>query len=154
MYKLKPGIKKDPVRRWALPDRVFFGQGACAILAGVFLAEKPDLNFYAERIIPGEGFAGNHIFVTDGTLAFDYRGYSSRTRLLRYHTSGWADQYPEGWNCVLERVDFDLLSTADLNRHKMLGPDQYLHNPVPRAASFIQRMDHETGMEKATRTLC
>lgn len=32
MYTLKPGIKKDPVRRWALPDRIFFGNGTCAIL--------------------------------------------------------------------------------------------------------------------------
>ncbi len=34
MYVLKRGIKKDPERRWALPDRIFFGYGACHILAG------------------------------------------------------------------------------------------------------------------------
>lgn len=27
-------------------------------------------------------------------------------------------------------------------RRKMLGPDQYLHDPVPRARRFIQRVDH------------
>lgn len=101
LYTLKPGIKKDPVRRWALPDRVFFGNGACAILAGVFLSEAPLPGFYAERIIPGEGFAGNHIFVTDGVIAFDHHGYSLRSRLLTYHTNGWAGRSPEGWNCRL-----------------------------------------------------
>jgi len=82
MYKMKPGIKGDPERRWALPDKVFFGNGACHILAGVFLNKPPLPGFYAERIIPGEGFAGNHIYVTDGRIAFDYHGYSSRLKLL------------------------------------------------------------------------
>jgi hypothetical protein len=41
MYILKPGIKRDPERRWALPDRIFFGHGACHILAGVYLENPP-----------------------------------------------------------------------------------------------------------------
>lgn len=48
MYKLKPGIKKDQMRRWALPDRIFLGNGACAILAGVFLREAPLAGFYSD----------------------------------------------------------------------------------------------------------
>jgi len=138
---LKPGIKKDPVRRWALPDRAFFGHGACHILAGVFLEKMPDHDFFAERLIPGDGFAGNHVYVTNGTIAFDYHGYSNRLRLLQHHTSAWSSQYSTGWNCVLERVQFDLLSTIDLNRRKMLGPDQYKGDPVMRARAFIQRFD-------------
>lgn len=153
MYKMKPGVKKDPVRRWALPDRVFFGNGACHILAGVFLKMKPVAGFYAERLVPGDGFAGNHVYVTDGTIAFDYHGYSGRNRLLRHHTSGWSGQYREGWNCRLEQVHFDLLSTAELNARKMLGPDQYGHDPVLRAQKFIGRIDHDLGMEKATCSL-
>lgn len=30
---LKPGIKTDPLRLWGLPDRIFFGHGACQFLA-------------------------------------------------------------------------------------------------------------------------
>ena len=149
MYKLKPGIKKDPIRRWALPDRIFFGNGACAILAGVFLREAPLSGFYAERIIPGDGFAGNHIYVTDGVVAFDYHGYSVRNRLLLHHTMGWAKQYDEGWNCVLEGVTFDLLNTRDLNENKMLGPDQYLHDPISRAQTFLDRVDHARASARA-----
>ena len=59
MYVLKHGIKKNPEKRWALPDRIFFGHGACAILAGVFLEHPPLEGFYGERILPGEGFSGN-----------------------------------------------------------------------------------------------
>lgn len=142
MCQLKPGIKKDPERRWALPDRVFFENGACAILAGALLRQAPLPGFYAERIIPGEGFSGNHIYVTDGVIAFDYHGYSLRNHLLLHHTSGWAGRYAEGWHCLLERVNFDLLDTRDLNNNKMLGPDQYLHDPVVRAQKFLDRIDH------------
>jgi hypothetical protein len=142
MYILKPGIKRDPVLRWALPDRVFFGHGACAILAGVFLRDQLIPGFYAERVNPAHGFAGNHIYVTDGQTAFDYHGYSVRNRLLIHHTTRWADQYAEGWNCTLERVDFDLLDTGELNRRKMLGPDQYLNDPIGRAREFLGRIDH------------
>jgi len=97
MYRLKPGIKKDPVRRWALPDRVFFGNGACHILAGVYLLDSPLPGFFAERLVPAEGFAGSHVFVTDGTIAFDYHGYCDRSRLLQKHTNNWSREYNAGW---------------------------------------------------------
>ncbi|TDK39401.1 hypothetical protein E2F50_04615 [Rhizobium deserti] len=152
MYILKHGIKKDPVRRWALPDRIFFGYGACHILAGVFLRHPPFRRFYAERIIPVEGFAGAHAYVTDGIIAFDYHGYSCRERLLKHHAKGWLEHYP-GWQCDIEVVDFDLLDTGELNRRKMLGPDQYLHNAIPRARAFVDRVKHEEGAARARRIL-
>jgi hypothetical protein len=34
MYVLKPGVKADPHRQWALPDRIFFGYGACHTALG------------------------------------------------------------------------------------------------------------------------
>jgi hypothetical protein len=141
MYLLKPGMKRNLERRWALPDRIFFGHGACHILAGVFLLHFPHRGFYAERIVPGEDFAGNHIYVTDGETAFDYHGYCGRMRLLHHHTAGWSKQYPEGWNCTLEVVDFNLLDTGELNKRKMLGPDQHGHDPIPRAYSLIERIN-------------
>lgn len=149
MYHLKPGVKRDPIRRWALPDRIFFGHGACAILAGVFLRKPPWPGFHAERIVPVEGFSGNHIFVTNGTIAFDYHGYSLRNRLLLHFTKAWARHSGEGWACHLERVDFDLLETQDLNNNKMLGPDQYLRDPIERAFRFIGKIDHERAYARA-----
>lgn len=80
MYVLKHGIKRNPEKRWALPDRIFFGHGACAILAGTFLEHPPLEGFYGERIIPAENFSGNHIYVTNGMIAFDYHGYCARER--------------------------------------------------------------------------
>jgi hypothetical protein len=117
MYVLKHGIKKDLERRWALPDRIFFGYGACAILAGAFLKEAPLDGFYAERFVPTESFSGNHIYVTNGIIAFDYHGYSGRERLLEHHRKGWAS-HSDGWQCAIEKADFDLLDTAELNRRR------------------------------------
>lgn len=57
MSVLKPAIKADPARRWALPDRIFFGHGACHILAGAFLDAPPLAGFHAERLVPGDGFS-------------------------------------------------------------------------------------------------
>ena len=152
MYVLKPGIKRDPERRWKLPDRIFFGHGACAMLAGAYLAEPPLSGFRAERIVPDGGDPGNHIYVTDGDIAFDYHGYSVRGRLLDHHRKGWSRLHP-GWDCAIETIDFDLLSTAELNRRKMLGPDQYLRDPVARARRFIDRIDHAAAADRAVRLL-
>jgi len=152
MYILKPNIKNDPEKRWALPDRIFFGNGACHILAGVYLDDPPLSGFYAEKITPIEGFSGNHIFLTDRKIAFDYHGYSVRDRLVEHHRKGWSKMYP-GWGCEIESVEFDLLSTAELNRRKMRGPDQYLYDPTPRARNFLARISHDAGYAKADRVV-
>lgn len=148
MYILRSGIKKNPERRWALPDRIFFGYGACHILAGVYLECPPLEGFYGERIISLGGQPGNHVYVTDGVVAFDYHGYCLRERLLAHHSSVWRTQY-EGWSCEVVPVDFNLLSAADLNDRKMLGPDQFLHDAAPRARAFIERRDHGAAAAKA-----
>lgn len=152
MYVLKPGIKENPEKRWALPDRIFFGHGACHILAGVFLQRPPLPGFHAERIIPKNDFWGNHIYVTDGNIAFDFHGYSARTRLLDYHRKCWSARF-DGWDCEVEIVAFDLLSTAELNQRKMFGPDQFLSDSVPRARRFIERVDHVAAAAKAWGTV-
>lgn len=141
MYRARPGIKQDHVRRWALPDRIFFGHGACHILAGVYLAEAPLPGFHAERILPHAGRPGGHMYVTDGVIAFDYHGYSQRDRLLAHHRRVWESLEP-GWDCDIGIVDFPVLGAHALNARKMLGPGQYLDNPIPRAQAFLARIDH------------
>ncbi|MBJ3783932.1 hypothetical protein [Devosia sediminis] len=148
MYRAKPGIKKDHVRCWALPDRIFFGHGACHILAGVYLGEAPLAGFHAERIMPHGDVPGGHMYVTDGTVAFDYHGYSLRQRLLDHHRRAWSTDHP-GWDYEVERVDFPILGAHALNARKMLGPGQYLENPIPRASAFIARYDHQRAAARA-----
>jgi hypothetical protein len=152
LYHPKPGIKGDLEKFWSLPDRIFFGYGACHILAGAYLERPPLKGFYAEHIKPSEGFWGNHIYVTDGEVAFDFHGYSARKNLLSHHSKGWSARYSD-WGCMIESVTFDLLSTAELNQRKMRGPDQYLLDPVMRAREFIARFNHAEASAKAAKTV-
>lgn len=149
MYQLKPGIKQDPLRQWALPDRVFFGYGACHILAGVYLRDPPLAGFWAERIIPRHGQSGNHIFVTDGCISFDFHGYAGRATLLAHHTRSYRSVYGTAWDYDLERVAFDLLDTTALNARKMRGPDQYRKDALPRAEAYVARIDHVGAYRRA-----
>lgn len=148
MYWISGKKKRDPHLRWALPDRIFFGRGACHILAGAYLRLLPSSGFYAERIIPDAGHSGNHIYVTDGIIAFDFHGYTVRERLLAQHRRGWSARYP-GWSRRIEPVDFDLLNTEALNARKMLGPDQYLYDALDRAQRFLTKTDHEKASARA-----
>ena len=89
--------------------------------------------------------------MTNGLVAFDYHGYSLLERLLAHHRKGWSAR-GAGWNCEILAVDFDLLDTSELNKRKMLGPDQYLRDPIERARRFIDRVDHARAGERARAT--
>jgi hypothetical protein len=82
MYFPKINVKNDPVRRWHRPDRQFFANGACHVLAYAFLQRYSDLGFRARWIKPAAGFTGNHIFVTNERIVFDYHGLTAEGRLL------------------------------------------------------------------------
>ncbi len=59
MFFPKINVKHDPFRRWHRPDRHFFANGACQVLAFAFLERYPDLGFHARWIKPTAGFTGN-----------------------------------------------------------------------------------------------
>jgi hypothetical protein len=84
MFFPKINVKNDPVRHWHRPDRHFFANGACQVLAFAFLERYPDLGFHARWIKPAAGFIGHHIYVTDGISAFDYHGLTTEQRLLAF----------------------------------------------------------------------
>jgi hypothetical protein len=147
VYFLRPGVKEDPARRWALPDRIFFGHGACHILAGVHLADFPDSGFHAIWIRPREEYSGNHILLKKGSVAFDFHGYSDLERLLSHHRRGWSDRFP-GWSATIETVDFDLLDTNELSTRGMRGPDQYLGDAITRARRFLLMFRHDRYVDR------
>lgn len=147
MYILAPWKKEDPVIRWNLPDRIFFGHGACHILAGVFLRDDIDSSFNPFWIKPTK-HPGMHVFLSDGQIAFDYHGYSVLNHLAKHHWKVWKHQYQD-WDATIEPVDFDLLSTSDLNHRNMRGADQYHGEPIRRAVRFIHRIDHGAASDRA-----
>lgn len=142
MYVLAPGIKEDPVRRWSLPDRVFFACGACHVLAYAFLKAYPTSGFTALWIKPARSFTGNHIVVVREDLAFDYHGFSNWSRLLA-HTTSKANRWWPGWSARLIALPMDVLVSAPKSREYdglwLREPKQFLHDALPRAERFLHR---------------
>ena len=143
MYLLRPGIKEDPVRRWALPDRAFFAAGACHVLAQAFLDRFPGAGFRPIWVRPRAGFTGNHVFVTNGDLAFDYHGYVHPDRLVAHHTKR-ARRLFRAWEADLVPVTVSLVNREAARAIGMdiREPAQFLHDALPRAQSYLDRFDH------------
>jgi hypothetical protein len=142
MYKVGKGVKTDPVRRWALPDRVFFACGACHILAFAFLETYPHSGFRPIWIKPAKGYTGNHIFLACGSAAFDYHGYSDLQRFLA-HTRAKASRWWPGWSAELIALPADVLVSEQKSRQYdglwLREPGQFLHDALPRARRFVRR---------------
>ena len=143
MYKLRTkNGKRDPVKRWALPDEVFFACGACHILAHAFLRAYPNSGFIPVWIKPAEGFTGNHILVIRGRLAFDYHGYSDLPTLLA-HMKRKAGRWWPGWNAELIELPAEVLVSESKSRKYdglwLMEPKQFLFDALPRAEKYLNR---------------
>jgi hypothetical protein len=140
MFFPKTNVKDDPVRRWHRPDRHFFANGACQVLAYAFLEKYHDLGFRARWIRPAPGYAGNHIFVTDGTVAFDYHGLSRQDALLSLSFRR-AQRFFPGWSATLVELPTDALISETRSREIdglwLREPTQFLHDALPRARDFL-----------------
>ncbi|MEM7211608.1 MAG: hypothetical protein AAF479_06895 [Pseudomonadota bacterium] len=143
MYRIPKAVKTDPERRWALPDRIFFACGACHILAYAFLHRKGGRTYTARWIKPAPGHAGNHIVAVSGNEAFDYHGHTQWDGLLA-HIQRKSERWWPGWRYeVIELPPEVLVSEAESLRYEGLWlrePDQFLHDPLPRAERFIDRV--------------
>ena len=142
MFFPKVDVKQDPVRRWHRPDRHFFANGACQVLAHVFLERYSDIGFHARWIKPAAGFSGNHIYVTDGINAFDYHGLTTEQRLLAFAFRRGMRFFP-GWDATLVDLPMDVLTSNERSRQIeglwLRQPDQFLHDALPRAQAFLDR---------------
>jgi len=140
MFFPKINVKMDPVRRWHRPDRHFFANGACQVLAFAFLERYPDLEFRARWIKPAAGFSGNHIYVTDGINAFDYHGLTPEPRLLALAFRRGGRFFP-GWDAALVDLPTDVLISEPRSRQIeglwLREPSQFLHDALPRARTFL-----------------
>jgi hypothetical protein len=143
MYRLRTkGGKRDLVKNWALPDRVFFACGACHILAYAFLKTHPTAGFTPIWIRPALGYTGNHIVVIRDDLAFDYHGYSHWPTLLA-HMRRKANRWWPGWDAkLIELREAALVSEAESQKYdglRLREPGQYLYDAMPRASRFVER---------------
>jgi hypothetical protein len=140
MFFPKINVKNDPERRWHRPDRHFFANGACQILAYAFFERYPDLGFHARWIKPAAGFIGHHIYVTDGVNAFDYHGLTTERRLLAFGFKRGRRFFP-GWDATLVDLPADALVSEARSRQIeglwLREPGQFLHDALPRARNFL-----------------
>jgi hypothetical protein len=138
-----PGYAKhDPVKRWALPDRVFFACGACHVLAHAFLERHQAAHHEVTWIKPTAGHAGNHIFVGSVGWVFDFHGYSGRDAFLE-HAWKRARRLWTGWDATLVPLPRDVLVSERRSRQFeglwLREPGQFLHDALPRARRFVHR---------------
>ena len=141
MYWIEEDKKRDPVRRWNLPDRVFFACGACQVLAFAFLERHAGIAARAMWIKPDAGYTGNHIFIDGGSWVFDYHGYAVRDALLE-HTRRKARRWWPGWEAQLIELAADVLVSEVKSRNEGLWlrePKQFLHDALPRARAYLDR---------------
>lgn len=142
MFFPKINVKDDPFRRWHRPDRHFFANGACHVLAFAFLERYPDLGFHARWIKPAAGFTGSHIYVTDGANAFDYHGLTTEQRLLAFGFARARRFFP-GWDATLVDLPTDVLVSERRSRQIeglwLREPNQFLHDALLRAQGFVDR---------------
>jgi hypothetical protein len=138
----KTDVKADPVRRWHRPDRQFFANGACHILAFAFLERYAAAGFRARWIKPAAGFTGNHIYVTNGARAFDYHGFSCEERLIALAFRRARRFFP-GWDATLIDLPVEVLVSERKSREIdglwLREPNQFLHDALPRAQMFLDR---------------
>jgi hypothetical protein len=143
MYRRRtPGSKRDPVKQWALPDRVLFAAGACQILAYAFLEAYPELGFQPFWIRPAPGHTGNHIVVVRDGVVFDYHGYSYWNAYWT-HTKRRADQQWPGWNAdivpIIRPALVSNIAAARYDGLRMKEPSHFLFDPLPRAREYVRK---------------
>jgi len=143
VYKLRTkGGKRDPVKRWALPEKVFFACGACHVLAYAFLRAYPDRGFRPIWIRPAKGYTGNHIVVVRDHIAFDYHGYSDWPALFA-HMKRRANQRWPDWNADLIELREEVLVSESKSKMYdglwLMEPKQFLFDAMPRAERYLKR---------------
>ena len=144
MYKRRtPGAKRDPIKQWALPDRVFFAAGACHMLAYAFLEQYAHSGFEAKWIRPAPGHTGNHIVVVrDDGCVFDYHGFSDWPRYWT-HAVRRANQWWPGWSADVVSIQMDALVSRRRAREYdglwMKEPQEFLFDPLARARHYLQK---------------
>ena len=144
MYEPRtPGFtKRDPLKRWSVPDRVFFACGSCHILAEAFLERYGEAGHQITWIKPAPGYWGNHIFVGTDDWVFDFHGYSRRDAFLAHAWKGSRRLWP-GWDATLVTLPRDVLTSEARSRCFdglwLAEPGQFLYDPLPRARSYLDR---------------
>jgi hypothetical protein len=133
-----PEAKRDLIQSWRRPDRPFFASGACHILAGVFLEKYTEAGYRPFLISPTPGLRGQHVFVANDEWSFDYHGYV-RNDCYFVHYEGKMRRFFPGWNGHIKELEDSPLGSDFCREHGHRRPDEFPHDPLPRALAFLMR---------------
>lgn len=132
-YTRTPDERKDQFLSWRRSDKAFFAAGACHILAWTFLRrEDRPAGFTPIGLhAAGERYP-DHVYVSNGTWAFDHDGWTLEDELLEVTRAA----SPEA---VIERThptrNLELFCAE--NNYRL--PSQYAFDPLPRANAYLDR---------------
>jgi hypothetical protein len=135
-YKRSVAQKADPFLSWKRTDKEFFAAGACHILAYMFLQLHPNENWSIIHIKPKRGYSGNHVYVTNGTWAFDYHGWTLEKELLEETQKAYTKEY-KGWQFERVIVQDDLETFCRANDH--CPPSYFPYLPWERGYNYIKQ---------------
>ncbi|MEU6579622.1 hypothetical protein [Nocardia sp. NPDC046763] len=130
-FRRTPLERFDQELAWHLDDQWFFAAGACHILAYAFLAIHPDV-FTPKGLWPANSRDPSHVYVSDGTWAFDHCGWTLEHELL---TVSRAAEPAADYQARPITLEFDELCARHWHRTRA----EYPHDPWSRAHTYIAR---------------
>jgi len=135
LFDRTPEEKRDPFVFWEREDQPFFAAGACHILAEMFRQLHYGENYQMIFIKPANGFSGTHVYMSNGTWAFDHNGWTREAELLATTEKAYKKRYPS-WAYERIVITDDLETFCRQNNHRQ--PWQYAYLPWERARNYIR----------------
>lgn len=136
IFDRTPEERKDPFLFWKRDDQSFFAAGACHILAEMFRQLHYGEFYDVIHLKPRKGQPGNHVYISDGTWAFDHNGWTREEELLETTKRMYREQYPD-WEYARHVITDDIETFCRKNNHRQ--PWQYAYLPWERAYNYIQK---------------
>ena len=130
--------KADPFLSWNRDDQAFFAAGACHILAYLFVQLHPNENYQLIFIKPVSNYPGNHMYVSNGTWAFDHNGWTLEKELLSTTKETYLKKY-KGWDYERIIIEDDLESFCKKYNHR--PPSHFAFLPWERTYNYIKKFD-------------
>ncbi|MBB4930255.1 hypothetical protein F4561_001075 [Lipingzhangella halophila] len=138
MYRPASGFRRtaeerrDPLLSWNRDDLPFFAAGACHILAFAFMATHPHSGFHPVGLWPYGAEDPGHVYVTDGSWAFDHDGWTPQSTLL---AATRAAEPGAGFRPRPIHTDLDTFCA----RHHHRPRHRFAFDPWQRALRYIAR---------------
>jgi hypothetical protein len=128
--------RANEMAAWLRSDKAFFAAGACHILAWAFLEKHPMEPYLPIGLRRIGQFQVHHVYISDGTWAFDHDGWTREDVLLEVTSKDIAQRLPDA---VVERLPLGSSLDSFCTEHNSRLPSQYAFDPWPRAFAYLAR---------------